>query len=152
MMTLHAESKKWVTQRGAENKLAMYGEIGSLYKAFINSTKQVPADILFLFHSSARIIPDDPKEAAKEKARALAGDYDVQPSLTGNIGLQVITANVSMEASLVVKTEPKTKKQTRWLLPGGGEGYRGKNRWQKKLSAREEPHFQKLYAKIKGEA
>lgn len=141
-----------LSKGGKEDRFAMYRLIGKYHSQFYEAMSLFPCHVIFLAHTKAQIEGDDDNSKAKFKAASLAGDNELAPSITGK-SLETYTANVSVEFALQALRAPGWKPGdaanfSRYVLPIGGNGFRGKNRFQLGLSTKEEAHLGKIIKKI----
>jgi hypothetical protein len=139
-----AEAKDFRSKNGEPDPFAMYRYIMGVHRKLYSELAKMNADIIFCCHSKGL---SSEKDDSRSRAGKLAGIYDIQPNITGQ-SLDIYTANVSMEAAILASIDPGTKKIKRWLYPNGGQGFRGKNRWQRYVMDKEEPNLNKLFTKI----
>lgn len=141
------------TKGGKEDRFAMYRMVMKYHSQFYEAMSLFPCTVIFLAHTKAIIEGDDDNAKAKHKAASLAGDNDLAPSITGK-SLETYTANVSVEFALQAVRAPGWKpgdpaEFSRYVLPIGGNGFRGKNRFQLSLETKEPAHLGRLVEKIR---
>lgn len=140
------------TQKGDTDTLGMYRLIFNQHKRFHAALSKLPARKHYLFHSKFQggQLQKNEDAIAKKKASTTTADTETFPEVTGQ-AKSLYVANASIEFVLQASVVPGKgkRKLTRWVKPFGGDGFEGKNRFERSLEEKEEPDLYKIIEKIK---
>jgi len=159
----HAENLDFRSEKtGKPDKFAMWAFVGHALATLWEWGANQPCQMFWLCHSKAvgdenliagtHMKPGSEQarlEQLKARANKGLGDWEIVPALDGKKGIEVFTSHASLIATMTADFNEETKKYERFVLPRGGRGFLGKNRWFDVLDEREPANMQKIFAKIR---
>jgi hypothetical protein len=159
----YAENMDFRSEKtGKADKFAMWAFIGHALSTLWEWGANQPCQMIWLCHSKAvgdeglvagtHMKPGSDQarlEQLKARANKGLGDWEIVPAMDGKKAIEVFTSHSSLIATMTADYNEETKRYERFVLPRGGRGFLGKNRWFDLLGEREPANLQKIFAKIR---
>jgi hypothetical protein len=144
-----AEALDFRTKSGEPNNYAKWDYVSDALHTLWTWGCNLPCQVYWLCHSEGMREGETRKEQLNVKAMKGIGQWDIIPKVDGRKGFGLFTSHTSMIATMEAEYDEETKTWNRWILPLGGNGFLGKNRWLDCLDEREPPNMNAIIKKIK---
>lgn len=139
--------------KGDKNSRQGWGRVGEKYRQLYESASALGYRQIILAHPKQNAEEEealDRKASAVDKAKATAhsvtGDNLIVPAFAGNMFRRFLNGACSLSCWL--KAEDRNGKRVRKLMPFGGDGSQGKNRYEHILDREEPADLHQLDQKI----